>query len=128
MTHKKKREEIRRQLYLILTLSHFFCFFFFRYKEKMIELKNKVNDNPYDLENNLVWWTEYVIRHKGAPHLRSSLAGQPWYQRGDMDIVVFLTIVTFIVVSYLLRLIIKFTISFCKRWQTLPVNYTKKIS
>ncbi|XP_076178890.1 UDP-glucosyltransferase 2-like [Ptiloglossa arizonensis] len=99
-----------------------------KYKEKMIELKNKVNDNPYDLENNLVWWTEYVIRHKGAPHLRSSLAGQPWYQRGDMDIVVFLTIVTFIVVSYLLRLIIKFTISFCKRWQTLPVNYTKKIS
>ncbi|XP_078051547.1 UDP-glucosyltransferase 2-like, partial [Augochlora pura] len=51
-----------------------------KYKEKMIALKELVNDTPYDIVEYLTWWVEYVIRHKGTPHLRSNLAHQPWYQ------------------------------------------------
>lgn len=56
---------------------------------------------------HLAWWTEYVVRTKGAPHLRSTLALEPWYQRFDMDIVVFLAIVIFIIASSLFNIIVK---------------------
>ncbi|XP_076178991.1 uncharacterized protein LOC143152578 [Ptiloglossa arizonensis] len=98
------------------------------YKERMIELKNAVNDKPYDSVEYLAWWTEYVIRHKGAPHFRSNLAKQPWYQRCDMDVVVFLTIVTFMVVSSALSLSIKFIVHYHVKWQVLPENQKMKIS
>lgn len=62
-----------------------------------------------------MYWTEYVIRHKGAPHLRSSAIGMPWYQYYLIDVllVVLLSIVAIIVLLYylifkvLLRLINK---------------------
>ncbi|XP_050575438.1 UDP-glycosyltransferase UGT5-like isoform X1 [Bombus affinis] len=70
-----------------------------KYKERILYVRNVVQDTPHDPVENLAWWTEYVIRTKGAPHLRSSLAFQPWYQRCDMDIVVFLTITIFLIAS-----------------------------
>ena len=99
-----------------------------KYKENMIELNNVVNDNPYDFMDNLVWWTEYIIRHKGAPHLRSNLARQPWYQRCDMDIVVFLTIVAFIVVSNVLSLSAKIIVRVYKRHDTHSASQKQKLS
>ncbi|XP_078038088.1 UDP-glucosyltransferase 2-like, partial [Augochlora pura] len=85
------REELEAAIREIITNKE--------YKEKIIALKELVNDTPYDMVEYLAWWVEYVIRHKGAPHLRSNLADQPWYQRCDMDIVVFLTIVSVLIIS-----------------------------
>ncbi|XP_033317124.1 UDP-glucuronosyltransferase 2B33-like [Bombus bifarius] len=78
-----------------------------KYKERIHYIRNVVQDTPYDPVENLAWWTEYVIRTKGAPHLHSSLAFQPWYQRCDMDIVVFLTITIFLIASITFYLIFK---------------------
>ncbi|KAK9296114.1 hypothetical protein QLX08_009785 [Tetragonisca angustula] len=77
------------------------------YKERMINTRNIIEDTPYDIVKNLAWWTEYVIRTKGAPHLRSSIAFQPWYQRYNLDVIVFLTIVIFLIASSTLYLIAK---------------------
>ena len=66
-----------------------------------------MKDAPYDIVKNLAWWTEYVIRTKGAPHLRSSITFQPWYQRYDLDVIVFLAIVAFVIASSTLNLIAK---------------------
>ncbi|OAD54608.1 Ecdysteroid UDP-glucosyltransferase [Eufriesea mexicana] len=97
------------------------------YKKRMIRIQNLIRDTPYDLVKNLAWWTEYVIRSDGAPHLRSSLVMQPWYQYCDMDIVVFLTIVIFLIVSNTLNLIVKFIMYSYKRWQ-LSIHQKQKIS
>lgn len=35
-----------------------------------------------------VYWIEYVIRHKGAPHLRSVAADLPWYQYLLLDVAI----------------------------------------
>nr|XP_033333365.1 UDP-glucuronosyltransferase-like isoform X1 [Megalopta genalis] len=80
------------------------------YKEKIIALKKLVNDTPYDMTGNLVWWVEYVIRNKGIPHLRSNLAHQPWYQYCDMDIVVFLTIVSVLIILSITGIIAKLVV------------------
>ena len=40
-----------------------------------------------------VYWTEYVIRHKGAPHLRSAVLDLAWYQYLLLDVVAVLSLV-----------------------------------
>ncbi|KAK1128581.1 hypothetical protein K0M31_003039 [Melipona bicolor] len=85
------------------------------YKERIINIRNIVQDTPYDSVKNLAWWTEYVIRTKGAPHLRSTITSQPWCQRYDLDIVAFLTIVAFLIASSTLYLIVKLRIYFHKQ-------------
>ncbi|XP_046627123.1 UDP-glycosyltransferase UGT5-like isoform X1 [Neodiprion virginianus] len=57
------------------------------YKQRMLKLRDLIRDKPYDSLENAVWWTEHVIRHKGAPHLHSTTANDPWYQRQDMDLI-----------------------------------------
>ncbi|CAG4958600.1 unnamed protein product [Colias eurytheme] len=42
-----------------------------RYKENIDNLRTVINDQPQTALERAVWWTEYVIRHKGAKHLRS---------------------------------------------------------
>ncbi|XP_046430654.1 UDP-glycosyltransferase UGT5-like isoform X1 [Neodiprion fabricii] len=76
------------------------------YKKKMLDLRSLLKDKPRDSLENAVWWTEHVIRHRGAPYLQSATADEPWYQRQDMDIVAFLsatsviTFVTILLISY----------------------------
>ena len=40
-----------------------------------------------------VYWTEYVIRHNGAPHLRSAVLDLAWYQYLLLDVVAVLALV-----------------------------------
>lgn len=43
-----------------------------------------------------IWWTEYVIRHKGAKQLRNPAADIPLYQYYLLDVVSFLALVLYI--------------------------------
>ncbi|XP_043256096.1 uncharacterized protein LOC122399462 [Colletes gigas] len=97
-----------------------------KYKENMIKLRSMMNDNPYDLIKHLAWWTEYVIRYKGTPHLYSNLAHQPWYQYCDMDVVIFLTIVIFTVLYSVLCIIAKISKYLCKQPRTSSRNKKQK--
>jgi glucuronosyltransferase len=47
-----------------------------------------------------IFWTEYVIRHKGAPHMRSAAVDLHWYQYLLLDIQIFLILIA--VTSYLI--------------------------
>ncbi|KAJ9597675.1 hypothetical protein L9F63_011477, partial [Diploptera punctata] len=42
-----------------------------KYKWNMKRLSDISRDQPETPMERAVWWTEYVIRHKGAPHMRS---------------------------------------------------------
>ncbi|XP_046750956.1 UDP-glycosyltransferase UGT5-like [Diprion similis] len=74
------------------------------YKQRMLNLRSLLKDKPHDILENAIWWTEHVIRHKGAPHLHSTTADEPWYQRQDMDIIAFLT--SLFVISLILSLLV----------------------
>ncbi|KAM8707357.1 hypothetical protein ACLKA7_011444 [Drosophila subpalustris] len=41
-----------------------------RYALKAKELSSRFRDQPTSPLDRAVWWTEYVLRHKGAPHMR----------------------------------------------------------
>ncbi|KOC69584.1 Ecdysteroid UDP-glucosyltransferase [Habropoda laboriosa] len=99
-----------------------------KYRKNMITLRGLVNDTPYNMLQNLVWWTEYVIRNKGALHYRTNLASLPWYQYCDMDIVAFLAIVAFIIASIVLTICVQLFTFVYKRTSNDSVNLTKKRS
>lgn len=52
---------------------------------------------------SVVFWTEYVLRHKGAPHLKSHALNLTWYQYFLVDIIATLLFVlaVIILVSYI---------------------------
>ncbi|XP_003705458.2 UDP-glycosyltransferase UGT5-like [Megachile rotundata] len=97
------------------------------YKQRITHLKDLIRDTAYNEVDRLVWWTEYVIRHKGAPHLRSTLVNQPWYQRYDIDVVMFLAIVAFVIVSTLVYIIARIIVRVHRQLLS-PTTQKKKIN
>uniref|UniRef100_A0A6M2DU74 Putative udp-glucoronosyl and udp-glucosyl transferase n=1 Tax=Xenopsylla cheopis TaxID=163159 RepID=A0A6M2DU74_XENCH len=59
-------EEIVKKLTLMLNDSS--------YQEKMKQRSLRFRDRPRHPLQEAVWWCEYVLRHKGAPHLKSQAA------------------------------------------------------
>lgn len=62
------------------------------------------NDRPIKTLDKAVYWVEYVIRHKGAHHLRTAAVELEWYQYYSLDVMVFLIslIMLFMSISYLI--------------------------
>ncbi|KAL6257012.1 hypothetical protein P5V15_011948 [Pogonomyrmex californicus] len=89
------------------------------YKERMMYLSFLFKDRPYDSLENVIWWIEYVMRHKGINHLQFSESDKPWYERYDMDVIAFLSIILFII-NCAIALIIIQIIHFILRKTILP--------
>ncbi|KAK8742923.1 hypothetical protein OTU49_001740, partial [Cherax quadricarinatus] len=82
-----------------------------KYKRNMQELSNSLRDQLTTPKERAVFWTEYVIRHGGAPQLRSPAANLSWIEYLMLDVLLLLflaVIVTFFIVKKMLLLIIKF--------------------
>ncbi|XP_022535780.2 UDP-glucuronosyltransferase 1A1 isoform X10 [Astyanax mexicanus] len=70
------------------------------YKEKMMKLSAIHKDRPVEPLDLAVFWTEFVMRHKGAQHLRPAAHDLNWVQYHSLDVIgfLFLVLVTFICV------------------------------
>jgi glucuronosyltransferase len=62
-----------------------------------------LRDQPLTPLEQAVYWTEYVIRHKGAHHLRSAVLDLAWYQYFLLDVIAVLALA---IVSILLLLLV----------------------
>jgi glucuronosyltransferase len=81
---------------------HFFLFY--RYRENAQRLSRIYRDQPLTPLEQAVFWTEYVIRHKGAPHMRSAALDLTWYQYFLLDViaVLMLAVGSFLLLAYLM--------------------------
>jgi glucuronosyltransferase len=68
-------------------------FSYLRYRENAQRLSRIYRDQPLTPLEQAVFWTEYVIRHKGAPHMRSAALDLSWYQYFLLDVIVVLALV-----------------------------------
>lgn len=66
-----------------------------------------MKDQPQDGLEKAIWWIEYVIRHKGAKHLRSIAVDLPWWQYLMLDVMAFLAVV-FLSGLLLLYLVVRY--------------------
>jgi len=57
------------------------------YRVRAKQVAARYSDRPFTAAEEAVWWTEYVIRHRGAPHLRPLGADLPLYQYLLLDVV-----------------------------------------
>lgn len=52
----------------------------------MKKVSAQFRDRPQSALKLAVYWTEYVLRHKGAPHLRPASTSLPFYQLWLLDV------------------------------------------
>lgn len=90
-------------LFYVLADSLQLCFC--RYKQNAEAVASKFRDRLNTPIDTAVFWVEYVVRHKGAPELRSVGASLPWYQYYLVD-VISLIIGTVAVILYSLYFVI----------------------
>ncbi|XP_034559534.1 UDP-glucuronosyltransferase-like [Notolabrus celidotus] len=69
-----------------------------RYKENIQRLSALHKDRPMDPIDLSVYWTEFVMRHKGAKHLRPAVHDLNWLQYFCLDVIAFLMTVLLICV------------------------------
>ncbi|XP_044255719.1 UDP-glucosyltransferase 2-like [Tribolium madens] len=81
------------------------------YKKNAEQISKQFKDRPLSPLDTAIFWVEYVIRHNGAPQLRSAGADLPWYQYYLIDVVVILASGLFIFILstiYVLKLVLHF--------------------
>ncbi|XP_063705261.1 UDP-glycosyltransferase UGT5-like [Culicoides brevitarsis] len=73
------------------------------YKENVAKLGQIVKDEPMKPTEKAVFWTEYVIRHKGAKHLEYPGVHVPTYQLYYLDV-----IAAYLVILIILTIVLYF--------------------
>jgi glucuronosyltransferase len=101
------------QWFTYTKLSHY------RYRENAQRLSRIYRDQPLTPLEQAVFWTEYVIRHKGAPHMRSAALDLTWYQYFLLDVIAVLALV---VGSVLLIVLLMFRAVLRKVWSVKDIN------
>ncbi|XP_046401574.1 uncharacterized protein LOC124167639 [Ischnura elegans] len=82
-----------------------------RYKNIAKKLSSVFRDQPETPLQRGVYWTEYVIRHKGTHHLRSAAMDQNWFQYHLIDVAAFI-IATIAIFVFIVYHSLKFILSF----------------
>ncbi|XP_025055135.1 UDP-glucuronosyltransferase 1-6-like isoform X4 [Alligator sinensis] len=67
-----------------------------RYKENIMRLSALHLDRPVHPLDLAVHWVEFVMRHKGAPHLRPAAHDLNWIQYHSLDVIAFLLAVVLV--------------------------------
>uniref|UniRef100_A0A667YMK8 UDP-glucuronosyltransferase n=1 Tax=Myripristis murdjan TaxID=586833 RepID=A0A667YMK8_9TELE len=73
------------------------------YKESVEKLSAFHKDRPFDPLELSVYWTEFVMRHKGATHLRAAAHDLNWVQYHCLDVLALLATVVLLVVMVTMR-------------------------
>lgn len=77
-----------------------------KYKTEVMKRQILLRDQKESALERAVYWTEYVIRHKGAYHLQSPAKDLTFIQYYMLDVVLLLFIAIFVIyalISYVLR-------------------------
>ncbi|XP_029980471.1 UDP-glucuronosyltransferase-like isoform X1 [Sphaeramia orbicularis] len=73
------------------------------YKQKMVQLSQIHLDRPLQPLDLAVFWTEFVMKHKGAAHLRVAAHDLNWIQYHSLDVLGFLALVLITVLVLTLK-------------------------
>ncbi|CAH2094518.1 unnamed protein product [Euphydryas editha] len=86
-----------------------------KYKEKALKLRDIFLDRPMSPMETGVYWIEYVIRHKGAGHMRSPALDLSYTQYLLLDVFILSVAITSAVI-YILHKLFRYLCTRCIRW------------
>lgn len=81
-----------------------------------------MHGDPIKQLDKAVFWTEYVIKHKGAHHLKSAALNLSWYQYLLLDVATAVILTIFLP----LLIIVKASKRFCCKKSKKPVKVSEK--
>ncbi|XP_031424632.1 UDP-glucuronosyltransferase 2A1-like isoform X1 [Clupea harengus] len=84
------------------------------YRENMQRLSRLHRDQPMKPLDRALFWIEFVMRHKGAAHLRTESYKMPWYAYHSVDVVLFLVAVLSLIVLIILA-VIRYLLRLCNK-------------
>ncbi|NP_001182734.1 UDP-glucuronosyltransferase 2C1 precursor [Oryctolagus cuniculus] len=84
------------------------------YKENAMKLSRIHHDQPLKPLDRAVFWIEFVMRHKGARHLRVAAHDLTWFQYYSLDVVVFLLTCVATIIFLAKKCCLFFYRRFCK--------------
>ncbi|KAG8228498.1 UDP-glycosyltransferase [Ladona fulva] len=97
-----------------------------KYKQNMKDIKSLVEDQKDDILERAIFWIEYVMRHKGAKHMRLSSAELAWYQLYMLDVFFVLVVMPVFIISMSVFIIIKFNKKKCSSPGEMTVSSKKR--
>ncbi|XP_050522868.1 uncharacterized protein LOC126895255 [Daktulosphaira vitifoliae] len=74
-------------------------------------LSKRFHDRPMSASKTAVYWTEYIIKNKGALELRNAAIKIPWWKLHSIDMVLFVAVIllcTLYIIFILFKIILKF--------------------
>lgn len=69
------------------------------YKQNMHKLSQLHHDKPIKPIDSAIFWMEYVMRHKGAAHLRTESYKLPWYAYHCLDVMAVFVAIGLLIIS-----------------------------
>uniref|UniRef100_A0A0K8VZZ5 UDP-glucuronosyltransferase n=1 Tax=Bactrocera latifrons TaxID=174628 RepID=A0A0K8VZZ5_BACLA len=100
--HTLTRESLKTGLHQLLHNS--------TYRDNIRRISDIFHDRPMGARETALYWIDYIIRHKGAPHLRAAGLDLKWYQFYLLDLValclaaaILMLSIAFVLVLWLLR-------------------------
>ena len=85
------------------------------YRTNMQKLSKLHRDTPMTPMDTALFWIEFVMRHKGAAHLRTESYRLPWYSYHSVDVVLFLAGAVLLMLCTISLLIKCLYTTMCKR-------------
>lgn len=95
------------------------------YKRNALEVSKRFQDRPMSALDTAMYWIEYVIRHKGARHMKSSAMELSWIAYNMIDVYAFI-ILGMLLFVYVLNVIVKLLNEFLKSLGTSKANKKKR--
>jgi glucuronosyltransferase len=92
-----------------------------KYAENAKIISSRFKDRPMTAQESVVYWTEYAVRHKGAPHLRAAGNTLSFFEFHLIDVYVTLSLIglVFLFIDYLF---LKFL---CRKFFVKKIETTK---
>ena len=87
-----------------------------KYVTNIKKFKSLIYDQPMTSRDKAVWWTEHVIRHKGAKHLKFPGRRVPFYQRYCLELLIPLQLIIFLILRKIWRKLCEIVQEFLRIW------------
>ncbi|XP_017784816.1 PREDICTED: UDP-glucuronosyltransferase 2B10-like [Nicrophorus vespilloides] len=67
------------------------------YKVNIKYVSKLVKDHMLSPKDKAIWWVEYVLRHRGAPYIKSKAVHMNWFTYLLLDVVFFLIVIIYLI-------------------------------
>ena len=93
------------------------------YKRQALVISSRLRDQPISASDKVKYWVDYVIRHKGAPHLKSVAHTLTWYQYYSLDVIACILLTVTLTLTLLILVLYKLAVCVLDRF--LPYSVWK---